>query len=306
MGVKTVHTKNLRWIDVVNPGAEELKWVRDNFQFNEVHFQELARHQQRPHLDQGENYDFIVLLFPVYDKATQEITAGEVDFFVSENFLLTAHYGEIHTLSDLFDKVRGDQTTRTTLMQRGAGYLLYRVLEALFRRSYPILDHMNEDVNKIEAVIFHKHGLDMLSKISVMKKNVIEFRRMMKTHRAVLDKLPYRKNDYLFFPQSKTYYRDLQEYSANIWDILETLKETMETLHETSQSLATHRLNHLTRAISIFSAVLLPATLIAFLFGVGVEGIPFRHHPYGFWIVAALMAVASVALWLFFRSKKWF
>ena len=148
-------------------------------------------------------------------------------------------------------------------MQRGAGYLLYRVLEALFRRSYPILDHMNEDVNKIETVIFHKHGLDMLSKISVMKKNVIEFRRMMKTHRSVLDKLPYRKNDYLFFPQSKTYYRDLQEYSANIWDILETLKETMETLHETSQSLATHRLNHLTRAISIFSAVLLPATLIA-------------------------------------------
>ena len=306
MRVKTIHTKNLRWIDIVNPEAEELRWVRQNFQFNEVHFQELERHQQRAHLDQGENYDYIVLLFPVYNKTTQEITAGEVDFFISNNFVLTAHYGEIHTIAELFNLVHGDQKTRDALMQRGSGYLLYRILESLFRRSYPILDHMNEDVNKIETKIFHKHDTDVLSHIMLMKKNVIEFRRMMKTHRSVLEKLPQRKNDYLLFPQSRLYYRDLHEYSTDIWDVLETLKETVDTLHETSQSIITHHLQEQTRIIGLLTAIIIPATLVAFLFGVGVEGIPFRHHPDGFWIVAGIMATASVTLWAVFKSMRWF
>ena len=139
-----------------------------------------------------------------------------------------------------------------------------------------------------------------------MKKNVIEFRKMMKTHHYVLDKLPKRKTSYLSFPQSKTYYKNLLEYSENIWDILDALKETVETLQDTNQALAAHRLNEITKMLSVFSAIVLPATLITFLFGIGVEGIPFRHNPYGFWIVAGLMACSSLLLLLIFKKKKWF
>lgn len=306
MNIQIVHTKAVRWIDVVNPGSEELEWLRHNFKFQELHFQAVAERQLRPHLDEGQGYDFIVLLFPVYHKDAQEIQIGEVDFFVGENLLLTAHYGEIHTLKFMHELVKGDAGAREGLMQKGSGYLLYKVLEALFRRSYPILDHMNEDVSDIEAKLFHQRDIDMLYKISVMKKNVIEFRRMMKTQRYILEKLSKQRAPYLQFPQSRLYYKDLLEYSANIWDILETLKETVDSLHDTSQSLAAHHLNEITKVISIFSAIVIPATLVAFLFGVGVEGIPFRNNPNGFWIVGGLMVLASTVLVLVFKLKKWF
>ncbi len=305
MNIQTIHTKTLRWIDVVNPGEEELRWLRENFQFHELHYQAIAEHQQRPHIDQGAGYDFLVLLFPVYNRETQEIFPGEVDFLIGENFLLTAHYGEIHSLKALFTKIKDNPETRQIYLRKGSGYLLYKLLEALFRRSYPILDHINEDIEKIESYIFERHDLDLLSRIALMKKNIIEFRKMMKTHRYVLEKLPRRKTAYLSFPQSKLYYRDLLEYSSNIWDILEALKETVDTLQDTNQSLQTHRLNQITKIISIFSAILLPATLVAFLFGVGVEGIPFRHHPQGFWIVLTLMILSSLVLLLIFKGRKW-
>ena len=191
-------------------------------------------------------------------------------------------------------------------MQKGPGYLLYRILESLFRRSYPILDHISEDVGQIEKDIFKDNDHGMLYRISVMRRNVIEFRKMMKTHGYVLEKLPKRKSNSLMFPQSKFYYRDLLEYSSNIWDILEALKETLDTFQDTNQALATHRLNEVTKIISIFSAIIIPATLIAFLFGVGVENIPFRYHDNGFWIIAALMALASAVLLFIFKWKKWF
>ena len=146
----------------------------------------------------------------------------------------------------------------------------------------------------------------MLSKIALMKKNVIEFRKMMKTHRTVLERLPKNKTSYLTFSQSKMYYKDLLEYSENIWDILEALKETVDTLSESNQSLAAHRLNQFSKRLSIFSAIVIPATLVAFLFGVGVEGIPFRHHPQGFWIVLGMMLASSGFLLYIFKKLKWF
>lgn len=295
----------MRWIDVINPGVEEISWLKKNYKFHPLHFDALASHQQRPHIDQGTGYDFLVLLFPVYNRATADIVPGEVDFFVGNGFLVTAHYGQIHTLKQLFAQTKQNSGVRDVFMQKGSGLLLYKVLEALLRRAYPILDHMNEDIVNLENRIFHGDGVDLLSKIALMKKNIIEFRKMMKTHRYVLEHLPKNRSSYMTFPQSKTYYRDLLEYSQNIWDILEALKETADTLAETNQALATQRLNHITKVISLTSAILLPATLVAFIFGIGIEGIPFRFHPNGFWIVITIMALSSILVVWYFKTKKW-
>jgi len=306
MPAQTIFTKNLRWVDITSPGAEDIEWLRANFRFHNLHLEALAEYQQRPHIDEGHGYDFMVLLFPVYDRQTQEIIIGEVDFFVSKNFIVTAHYGQINTLKNLFNETRGSADVRNLHMQKGSGFLLYKILEALFKRSYPILDHMNEDISEIEKGVFHRRGTDVLSQITLMKKNIIEFRKMMKTHRSVLEKLPKRTVEYLNFTQSKLYYRDLLEYYENIWDILEAQKETADTLAETYQSLASHRLNEITKTISIFSAIAIPATLVAFIFAVDVGGIPFRDHPWGFWIVAGFMVTASLTMLAIFKRKKWF
>lgn len=306
MRIQTIHTKNLRWIDVTDPGDEELKWLRNNFRFHDQHFAAIATRQVRPHIDQGLTYDFIVLLFPVYDKTRQEIAASEVDFIVGENFLITVHYGQIHTLQELFAQVKNNEQQRQDHLYQSSGFLLYKLLQNLLRRSYPILDHMTGDIDALEKKIFDNFEVGLLSQIALMKKNIIEFRKMMKTHSFVLEKLPRRKTGYLNFHASREHYKNLLEYSQNIWDILDALKETTEGLQDTNQALAAHRLSQITKMLSIFSAVALPATLVAFLFGIGVEGIPFRHNPYGFWIVAGIMSGLSVTILLIFKSKKWF
>ncbi len=306
MNARTIFTKNLRWIDIPEPTAEDIKWLEANFRFHQLHYEAVREKQQRPRLDAGRGYDFLVLLFPVYDQKNQEIVSGEVDFFISQNFVITVHYNQIHTINKIFAAIKNGAGVRAANMQKGSGFLLYKILEGLFQRSYPILDHMNEDIGAIEQGIFRDTGANMLSKIMLMKKNIIEFRKMMKTHRSVLEKLPKRTSEYFNFAQSKLYYRDLLEYYENIWDILEALKETADGLADTNQALVARRLGETTKIISVFSAIVIPATLVAFLFGVSVEGIPFRYNPHGFWLVAILMALASlITLWIFKRNK-WF
>lgn len=306
MSLKIIHTKNLRWIDIVNPGKEEIDYLKKNFDFHPLDYEDIAGNSQHTKIESHKDYTLIVLLFAVYNRETKEINPGEVDFFVGKDYVITIHDGAMYTLVKLVNSVHTEQASRQEYMAKNSGYLLYLILESLFRRSFPILDHINKDMTEIEKNVFKDLSLRMLERISQMKRNIIDYRRIMKTHHLVIKRLIQRKEPFLVFPDSKSYYTNLLEHSENIWDILAIQKETIEALQDASTSLATNRLNQTTRIVTILSALFLPATYILFIFGLRAKNIPFENHEFGFPMIISLSVFSSIAMYLFFKKKKWF
>jgi magnesium transporter len=306
MNIKIIHTKSLRWIDVINPGDAELKYLKENFKFSALDFQDITASSQHPKIEEQDEYNFLVLLFPVFNKSSREIRPGEVDFFIGPDYLVTIHDGSMYTMLKAVNNASAHAETRNQLMARNSGFLLFQLLELLFKRSFPILDYINKDMSAIEENIFDDLSLAMLEKISLMKRNIIDFRRIMKTHHLILKKLMAIKSSYMVFPENKPLYTRLLERAENIWDILAIQKETVEALQDANQSLATNNLNQITKVITIFSGLFLPATLVIFIFQMNVGGAPFRDNPYGFWIAILIAISASGFMLAYFKYKKWF
>ncbi|GAC1414065.1 MAG: magnesium/cobalt transporter CorA [Candidatus Doudnabacteria bacterium] len=306
MSIKIIHTKNLRWIDIVNPGKEEIDYLKKNFDFQPLDYEDISGMSQHTKLEIHKDYVLIVLLFAVYDKNTREIIPGEVDFFIGKDYLITIHDGAMYTLVKLANSVHAELASRQEYMSKNSGYLLYQILESLFRRSFPLLDHINRDMNEIEKNVFKDLSLKMLENISQMKRKIIDYRRIIKTHHLVIRRLIQRKESFLVFPDSKNYYTNLLEHSESIWDILAIQKETIEALQDASTSLATNRLNQTTRVVTILSALFLPATYILFVFALRAKDVPFENQPFGFPIIIALSFISSVAMYFYFKKKKWF
>ncbi len=306
MSLKIIHTKNLRWIDIINPGADEIKYLKDNFNFHPLDFEDIIGTAQRPKIEDRDNYQFIVMQFPVYNRAAGLIVPGEVDFFVGKDFVVTIHDGSMHTMLHIVSNVHSKDLVRQEFMSKNSGYLLFKILESLFRRSFPMLDHISKDMNTIEKEIFDNLSLKMLEKISLMKRNIIDFRKIMKTHHLIVKRLINRKESYMIFAESKNYYINLLEHAENIWDILAIQKETIDALQEANQSLASNHLNEISKIIAIFSAVFLPASLILCIFGLSVEDLPFKNSPHGFWIILFIAGLSSLLAYRYFKRKKWF
>lgn len=306
MNVKVIHTKGLRWIDVVSPGEEEMEFLKTHFSFHPLHYADVGANAEHPKIESHADYHFIVLLFPVFNRDSRTIVRGEVDFFVGNDYLITIHDGSMHTMINMVKNVDQDSEKRHEFMSKNSGLLLYKILESLFKRSFPILDHMNRDMNVIEKHLFDDLSVKMLEEISLMKRNIIDFRRIMKTHHLILKRLMNRKDSYLTFPNSKFVYSELIEQAENIWDILAIQKETIEALQDANQSLATNRLNQVTKIMTVFSAIFLPATLVMFTFGLSLKHMPLFDNPDGFWIIVAIAASASLLTLIFFKFKKWF
>lgn len=306
MNLKIAHTKNLRWIDIVNPEQKELNYLKENFKFHPLDYQDMLNMAERAKIEDRGDYTWVIMLFPVFNKTTREIRPAQVVFFAGKDYLITVHDGSMYTLINTFNGVREHAELRNLYMEKNTGFLLYQILESLLKRSFPILDHINKDISGIEKRIFTDLSIDMLKKIALMKKNIIDFRRINKTHHIVFEKLMRKKHPYLGFSSSPQYYNNLMEHNQNVWDMLVLQKETIDSLQDAHQTLATNNLNQVTKLITILSGIFLPATLIIFIFGLNLEGLPLRGTPNAFWIVLGMAAASSLAVVAYFKSKKWF
>jgi magnesium transporter len=86
--------------------------------------------------------------------------------------------------------------------------------------------------------------------------------------------------------------------------MLENFKEVVEGLESTNESVLSHRVNDVLKALTAMSVVVLPLTLVASIWGMNV-GVPGEQSIHAFWIIiGAMVALLGGMLW-FFRSRGW-
>lgn len=298
MSLKIIHTKNLKWIDIINPEDSDIIYMKEHFPFHPLDYEDVVTPSTRPKIDEYDNYHFVILLFPILNKETKEVKPAEVDFFVGPDYLVTIHDGAMKTLTNLTHNVSQYDNVRNQYIGQSSGFLLFSILELLFKRSFPILDQINRELDQAGREIFQS-DLATLERFSTLKKNIIIYRRIMKMHKFVLTKLAHSKHTYLQFSFSKNYFQNLIEYAENIWDVLASDKETTESYEETNQSLAAHRMNDILRTLTIFSVIIFLLTLI-----INVLFLIESHPNLTAAATSIITGVTIVMLW-FFKRYKW-
>src|SRR4051794_27324348 len=98
LNIRTVQERGLTWVDIQRPGRPEIDWLRSHYHFHPLHLEDVISKIQRPKLDEREDYLFMVLHWPIYNKITRLTTSSEVDIFVGASFLITIHSGHLRPL----------------------------------------------------------------------------------------------------------------------------------------------------------------------------------------------------------------
>ena len=304
-----VEAPGLRWIHIERPRAADQAWLEERFEFHSLDYEDVYSRNQRPKVDEYDDYMFIVLHFPRYDKAVARLNAAEVDIFVGPDYLITLPNESLQPISYLFDRVRSNEELRESLFSKGAGYLLYKIVDDCVDASFPMLRKMGNKLERIEEDIFEDAQAEVVRDISNVKQEIINFRKVVRPQRAVFGDLERNKARYIA-DDLDIYFDDIVDASERIWQMLEGYKETVEALEVTNESVISHRFNDILRILTVFSIVFLPATLIASIWGMNV-GLPGGGDPSSsshtvFWIILAAMVVLLAGMLTYFRRRGWF
>jgi magnesium transporter len=298
-----VSANGLTWVHLDSPTKDEATTLAERFGWHPLDVEDVLSKRQRPKVDQYDEYRFVVLHFPVYDKNVQRLNAGELDVFLGPDYLVTLPTVELLPVTRLFQRVQTDPELRDNLFGKGSGYLLYHVLDDLFDYCFPILDKIGHKLDRIEDDIDDDRFEEVVRDISKAKQEIISFRKIIKPQRPTLRLLE--RHVERFLPEDlELYFDDLVDASERIWDILDNYKEVVEALETTNESALQHRQNDVLRVLTVVGAIFLPLTFLTGIFGMNVM-YPGEGTHEAFWIILVLMLASIAGMVAFFRYKRW-
>lgn len=323
---------NFTWVHSASIEKKAVEEIGKRFKLHPDDLKEVLPPIQRPKLVERENYLFMILMYPFYNKQTKLIEISEVDFFISRDFVVTFNESDkLEPIGNFVEACSGSKELCEKLLaspepggggvadglgspkfldlsrnEGGPAGLLYELLDRLSNFCFPMLVHISNDMDAVEKRLFKDYEKGAIFEILRIKTNIANFSKAIQGHKTTVDKLINKEASYLPTEQLKIYFANLVERKKEMWDMVDNLTHIINALHQTNESLISFRINEIMKTLTIFSVIVFPLTLLASIFGMNIiEGMPFAEAENGFWIILGIMFISVFGMLVFFKKKKW-
>jgi len=304
LNVESLVWGELTWVNIEGATERETEYLARNYPFHPLDLDDCLSRIQRPKIDEYKDYLFLVFHFPIFNEAVRVTTPSQLSVFISGKYLITLHKGELKPLVKLFRECQIDNESRQEYFSQGSGYLLYRIIDRLVDYCLPILNKIGDNIENVENNIFSDGVRGAIREISVLRRDIISFRRIIWPMRAVIGTLEPKLRHFTKMDMA-VYFGDVTDHVDKMWDALDEYKEVIEGLNDTHDSLATNRTNEVMRMLTIIATILLPITVVASIFGMNIPLGPFKDSPYAsLYVLLICLAIISGMLY-FFRRQHW-
>ncbi len=287
------------WINVVGLGdLSVITKLGEIFNLHRLTLEDIINVHQRAKVEQFKDYCYIAVR-AVHDNKV-EITSEQVSIFLGKNFVLSFQERASNYFDPVIARVReGKGRTRIA----GPDHLAYALVDAIIDRYFPVMERYGELVELLEDAIVANPEGRLIEQIHEMRQGLLIIRRAAWPLREAMTIL-YREPIPLIDEEERIYLRDCYDHMVQIIDLLENYRDITSGLMEVYLSSISNRTNEIMKVLTIISAVFIPMTLVA-----GIYGMNFKHMPELEWgypyFVWGLMALIAFGLLGYFRIKGW-
>src|SRR3954447_22344532 len=183
---EVIEAEGLRWINIERPRPVDRAWLEEHFDFHPLDYEDVFSRNQRPKIDEYDEYLFIVLHFARFDKHVGRLNAAELDIFVGRDFLITLPNEPIDAVEYVFERCRASQEMREQYLSKCPGYLLYKIVDDAVDASFPMLRKMGNKLERLEDDVFEGRSSEVVRDIFNVKQEIINFRRVVRPMRSAL------------------------------------------------------------------------------------------------------------------------
>ena len=165
------------------------------------------------------------------------------------------------------------------------------------------LQKATERLGTIESAVLKRHVAGHREVIFEIRRDSIRIARDMAYKRTAMLDLARERPSLLSVEEFDGFNHQIHRYAALVEDA-EEYAEHCEFLLEELRAQVEEETDRNLYVLTMFSVIFLPGTLIASIWGMNVDGIPFSGNPNGFWVVAGLIAtIFTLAAIILFRSR---
>lgn len=287
------------WVAMHDATPEELAKMQEEFGLHELAIEDARHGHQRPKIE--EYGDTLFAVMKLVDFVDGELQVGELDVFVGHNFVLSVR----NHSQQSFLGVRERAEREPHLLQQGAGFVLYALMDAVVDRYFPIMEELETELETIEEQIFARgSGRSNIEGLYELKKQVTTLRHAVVPLMEATAKL-YSGRVPSVFENSRNYFRDVYDHLVRIHGALDSTNATIGVAMQVNLSMVTIEESETTKRLAAWAGIFAVATAFAGIWGMNFEGMPELHWRYGYPVALLVIALSCGALYRRFRRSGW-
>jgi len=245
-------------------------------------------------------YYFVVFYAAIFDPQEDHIRGNPISLFIGANYLVTVHAGPVPHIGETMARWRAPKSP----LGHRVGTLVHSLLDAMVDDYFPLMDQVADRVEELEDAIFTHFDEGSIETIFRLKKDLLGMRRIVAPERDVLNVL-LRRQLPVFSPEDVAYLQDVYDHIVRVTDSIDTYRDLVSSALDSYLSLQGNRLNQIMKVLTVASIILMADALITGFYGQNFKFFPGLDFRIGSFWSLILIAVTTLALWLYFRRKKW-
>ena len=280
--------------------AADLAAIGAAFQWHPLVLEDILNNNQRQKIDAYDNYLYVVLHRYEVSSEPLDVVQDQISLVIGTDYLISFQERPTRTFEPVRQRLRSD---RGNLRGAAPDMLAYSLIDALVDSYFAVIEQLDEYAEDLETEILERSGPQVPERIHQFKRCVSQLRRNVYPLRELLGSL-HREHAHFFGPEIQLYLRDVYDHTVHIVESLDDLRELATGLLDIHLSTVSNRVNLEVRALTVVATVFMPASLLAGIFGMNFQVMPWLERPAGFYYATGLMLViAAIMLVLFWRRR---
>lgn len=283
-------------LDVNNSGARA--WLHGHDELGHVVQEALTVSETRPRAFAANNGLFVVLRGVNTNPGDDPEDMVAIRIWLDANRIISSRRRQLLAIKDIVGELDAGVGPRTSTE------FLVSLVEKLADRIGDFVNDIEDRLEDAEEKVIAESAHEFRARLGLLRRQMAMVRRFMAPQRDALDRL-YRQPVSWMSDHDTSRLREESDRFTRYLEDLDLARERAIVLQEEYLSQIAQQQNTRMYVLSIIAAIFLPLTFVTGLLGMNVGGLPGLESPSGFWIAVASMLLASGALIVFLRLKKW-
>jgi len=271
-----------------------------NLSVDNLIVEDIFNTNQRNKLEIFDDYIFSVFKF-IYLNKDNQVKIDYISILLFDNIVITFSEVENRFKQEIIARLKDKNLQLSKLHE---DYLFYVIYDMIIDEELNVFHYVNLQLEHLEDNIMNLGKNDQVNLYNI-RKNLV----FLKNHTTNLEEYASPKlllENKLFNSYLEKYFEDLSDHIINLRDKSIMALDAINNLYEVYSNNVSNRATEIMKTLTIFSAIFIPLSFIAGIFGMNFINFPILQSDYGLLIFFAICILIPVGMLIYFKSKKWF
>lgn len=293
---------HITWINVNGLGnTDDIIALGNHFDLHKLIQEDIVTTNQRPKIDEYDDYLFIVFKMLHYDE-NERLINEHVSLVMEKDYVVMFQEAEGDVFNDLRERL---EHGKGRIRGAGADYLMFAILDAVVDNYFTVVEFMSNKVELLEDKLFDdKEDPNITQEIQDLKKEILKIRKAVMPLREVVNRLEKIETP-LIEERTNKYIRDLYDHIIQVNENVEIYRDMIWGLMDMYMTTISNKMNEVMKVLTIMASIFIPLTFMVGVYGMNFDNMPELHFRYGYFYLWGAMILVFFGMIWYFKRKRW-